>query len=66
VLFFLELAIMGVFAWMAPAAKSAPVTRSEIDLTPWRYTPHACVALLLAMVSIYLLFSPLGLAGTGA
>jgi SSS family solute:Na+ symporter len=62
VLFVIELAIMGTAAWLAPAPQRVAVVKTDLDLTPWRYTPHACTALLMAMVALYVLFSPLGLA----
>ena len=61
-LFACELAIMAGFARWRPAAVQQPLREPDVDLTPWRYTPVTCVLLLGAMVGLYALFSPLGLA----
>jgi len=60
-LFAAEMCIMALSAWLVPVPLRVPLQHTAVDLTPWRYTPHACAGLLTAMVLLYLLFSPLGL-----
>ena len=62
VLFAVEVLIMLTFAWRARLPVPAEQQHAAVDLTPWRYTPHASAALLTAMVLVYVTFSPLGLA----
>jgi SSS family solute:Na+ symporter len=61
-LFACELAIMAGFARWRPATVQQSLQTPDVDLTPWRYTPVASVLLLAAMVGLYALFSPWGLA----
>ncbi len=61
-LFGVELAIMGGFARRMPGPTPEP-RRAEIDLTPWRWATPVSVLLLSLMAGLYVLFSPIGLAG---
>jgi SSS family solute:Na+ symporter len=61
-LFAVEIGIMMAFAIWRPSRRLPEPPRADLDLTPWRHTRLACGVLLAAMVGIYWLFSPLGLA----
>ena len=37
-----------------------------MDLTPWAYAPSCAVTLLSCVVALYVVFSPMGLAGDGS
>ena len=62
ILFAIEVCIMLGFALWRPGSQSSELPSADLDLTPWRYARVSCIALLAAMVGIYWLFSPLGLA----
>ena len=62
VLFAIEVAIMGVFAWRQDDHPTVSTPSPGVDLTPWPHARSVSVALLLAMVGVYVLFSPVGLA----
>lgn len=64
VLFGIEVLIMLVFARLWPAApRTAKVSARTVDLTPWRWAVPVAATLAAGIVAVYLLFSPLGLAG---
>ncbi len=62
ILFAIEITIMAGFTIWRPGGMLPATTPANLDLTPWRYTRLVCGMLLMAMVGIYWLFSPLGLA----
>lgn len=63
VLFTVEVAIMAAFARRAAAAPLVPPDAHAVDMTPWRHARLVSGLLLGAMVAVYVLFSPLGVAG---
>jgi SSS family solute:Na+ symporter len=63
VLFVIEVAIMLICANLAPREEPyRPPMRREVDMTPWRYARACSFTLLSGVVTLYLLFSPAGLA----
>ncbi|MBX7541244.1 solute:sodium symporter family transporter [Qipengyuania sphaerica] len=66
VLFVIEVGIMLACGYLAPRAQPyvAP-SREEVDLTPWRFARPTAFTLLSCVVGLYLVFSPLGVAGAG-
>jgi SSS family solute:Na+ symporter len=62
ILFAVEILIMAGFAWRAGQPALVPPQAKRIDMTPWRWAYPVAGLLLAAMVAVYLLFSPLGLA----
>jgi SSS family solute:Na+ symporter len=63
ILFGIEIAIMGTFAALGEREPVHVRPARVVDMTPWRHARTVSVLLLLAMGGVYLLFSPLGLAG---
>ena len=63
VLFVLEVGIMAVFARRQPGTPLAAPDAHAVDMTPWPYARIVSAALLAAMVAVYVLFSPWGVAG---
>ncbi len=64
VLFVLEVGIMLACGYLAPRAEPYVSPRSEkVDLTPWHFARPTAFTLLSCVVALYLVFSPLGLAG---
>ncbi len=67
VLFVIEVGIMLACGALAPRATAWTFTRNEqVDLTPWPYARPLAITLFSCMVALYLLFSPIGLARSGA
>jgi SSS family solute:Na+ symporter len=67
ILFVLEVAIMLVIGVWRPRAEEAVIRQTaEVDLTPWAYAQPCAVTLLSCVVALYVVFSPIGLAGTGS
>ncbi len=66
ILFVIEVAIMLVAAKLRPRQEAWSFEpRQQVDLSPWRLAPQAAITLLSLVVLMYLVFSPLGLAGSG-
>lgn len=66
VLFVIEVAIMLVAARLSPRKEAWTFERREqVDLSPWKLAAPVAVTLLSLVVAMYLVFSPLGLAGEG-
>lgn len=66
ILFVCEIAIMLVAGRLRP--RETPWSfepRLHVDLTPWRLAMPVAVTLFSAILGIYLVFSPIGLAGKG-
>ncbi|MEL7481071.1 MAG: solute:sodium symporter family transporter [Pseudomonadota bacterium] len=64
ILFLIEVAIMLIAGQIAPRPEPWRVPiRDAVDLTPWRFARPVAVTLFSAVVFLYALFSPLGLAG---
>ncbi|MEM6710193.1 MAG: solute:sodium symporter family transporter [Pseudomonadota bacterium] len=64
-LFLAECLIMVSFARhtpRVPPAQIACASPAALDLTPWRHTPLTAGILLAAVVGLYIVFSPLGIA----
>ena len=64
VLFVLNVAVMLLIGRISPRA--TPYVMQDVgavDLTPWKYRKIAAIGALCLMCCVYLLFSPLGLAG---
>lgn len=64
VLFVLNVAVMLLIGKISPRA--TPYVMQDVgavDLTPWKYRKIAAIGALCLMCCVYLLFSPLGLAG---
>lgn len=63
VLFVIEVAIMLVTGWISPRAEPWRFTpNARTDMTPWKRAIPVSVSLFSAVVALYLLFSPFGLA----
>ena len=66
VLFVIEVLIMLAAGRLSPRTEPWTFLRQEkVDLSPWRLAVPAAVTLLSLVVAIYLVFSPLGVAGDG-
>lgn len=66
ILFVIEVAIMLVAAKLSPRQEAWSFEpRQQVDLSPWRLAPPVATTLLSLVVAMYLVFSPLGLAGAG-
>jgi SSS family solute:Na+ symporter len=63
ILFVIEIAIMSAFAALGEREPVEARPARVVDMTPWRHARTVSVLLVLAMVGVYVLFSPLGLAG---
>ena len=65
ILFAIEVTIMWAGGRLRPALAANPADgrAAPVDMTPWRWTPWAALGLSLAVAGLYLLFSPIGLAG---
>jgi len=67
ILFVLEVAMMLAIGVWRPRRKEAAIRQTAaVDLTPWAYAPPCAVTLLSCVVALYVVFSPIGLAGTGS
>ena len=63
ILFVIEVAIMLVAGRIAPRETAWQVPNAaKVDLTPWRFARPVAFTLMSAVVALYLIFSPLGLA----
>ncbi|WP_379553599.1 solute:sodium symporter family transporter [Qipengyuania sp. DGS5-3] len=66
VLFVIEIAIMLAAGYWHPRAEAyVPPSKSEVDMTPWRFARPTAFTLFSCVVGLYLLFSPIGVAQTG-
>lgn len=67
ILFFCEVGIMLTVGHFRPAAKkdlaAALGNNPAVDMAPWRYAQTCAFTLLSCVVFLYLLFSPVGVAG---
>jgi len=63
ILFVIEVAIMLLAGKIAPRETAWQVPNgARVDLTPWRFARPVAFTLMSAVVALYLVFSPLGLA----
>ncbi len=64
ILFVIEVLLMLAIGWFRPLEVPyvAPY-QPKVSLTPWRYAPAASANLLSLVALVYVVFSPLGLAG---
>jgi SSS family solute:Na+ symporter len=66
ILFVIEVGIMLVAGQLRPRETAWTYEKKDIvDLTPWRFARPVAATLLSAAAGVYLIFSPLGLAGDG-
>ena len=64
ILFFIEIGIMLVIGHFYPRAENWTFHQHKmVDMTPWKYGIPCAVTLLSCVVTLYLLFSPIGLVG---
>ncbi len=65
ILFVIEVGIMLVTGWWRPRSTSWQFTPNEkVDMTPWPFARPLAITLFSCVIGLYLLFSPIGLAGT--
>ena len=64
ILFAIELGIMLAIGHFYPMAKPWRfVPKAEVDMTPWRYAIPCAIILVGLIVTLYLMFSPVGFVG---
>ena len=64
ILFFVELVIMLAIGYMWPRETEWRFTRKpEVELKPWRYALPCAITLFSMIISLYILFSPIGIVG---
>jgi len=64
ILFIIELTIMLVIGHLYPMAKPWRFTpKAEVDMTPWRLAIPSAIVLSGLIVTLYLMFSPIGFVG---
>lgn len=64
ILFVIEVAIMLLIGYQRPMPQAWRYTqRNVVDMTPWRFAVPTAIVLVAGIVLVYLMFSPLGLAG---
>ncbi|MBQ4829095.1 solute:sodium symporter family transporter [Alteromonas sp. CI.11.F.A3] len=64
ILFAIELGIMLAIGHFYPMAKPWRfVPKAEVDMTPWRYAIPCAIVLVGLIVTLYLMFSPVGFVG---
>ena len=64
ILFVAEVLIMLAIGWLWPAREDWTYqSRAAVDMAPWRYAAPVSGLLVAAIVVMYVVFSPLGLAG---
>lgn len=67
ILFFAEVGIMlAVGRWRPRAESWSYTTTSRVDMTPWRLAAPCALTLFSCVVTLYVTFSPLGIAGEGS
>ena len=71
ILFFCEVAIMLTVGYFRPQTQKATGAFAEgqstaVDMTPWHYAKTCAISLFSCVVFLYLLFSPVGIAGDSA
>ena len=67
ILFVLEVAMMLAIGYWRPRQRRLAITQTaEVDLTPWAYAQPCAITLLSCVVALYVVFSPVGLVGTGS
>ena len=59
-LFAIEVTLLLVIGYLYPASHRASPSSSSVDMTPWRHAKACAFTLLSCVVTLYLLFSPLG------
>lgn len=64
ILFFVELGIMLTIGYWRPRETEWRFTRKpEVELKPWRYALPCAITLFSMIISLYILFSPIGIVG---
>ena len=71
ILFFCEVAIMLTVGYFRPQTQKAAGALAQgqstaVDMTPWHYAKTCAISLFSCVVFLYLLFSPVGIAGESA
>ena len=75
ILFALEIGLLLLVGWWRPKSDSRNKPAPEdtealrpppVDMTPWRFARACSFSLLSCVVFLYLLFSPIGIAGTAS
>jgi len=67
ILFVIEVLIMLIFGQWQPRLEGPSSPRQAVvDLTPWSYAVPCAATLMSSVGGLYLVFSPLGLAGSGS
>ncbi len=65
ILFVIEVAIMLAFARFRPRTEAWVMKDNhQVDMTPWRFARPVAFTLLSMVVALYVIFSPIGVAGT--
>lgn len=65
ILFVVEVGIMLATGFLKPREKAWTFTPNEqVDMTPWKFARPLAITLFSCVVGLYILFSPIGLAGT--
>ena len=64
ILFFVEVGMMLLIGRLKPLESAWHYhPQAKVDMTPWRFALPVAIALMSGIVTVYLIFSPLGLAG---
>ena len=63
VLFGIEVILMLIIGKMRPVPAKSETTKANITLSPWPYAIPVSATLVWLIISLYLLFSPIGLVG---
>ena len=58
--------MLAIGVWRPRKEETAIKQSAEVDLAPWVYAQPCAVTLLSCVVALYVVFSPLGLAGDGS
>ena len=61
ILFIIELAIMLLYGRLAPLDSPWTFTpKAAVDMTPWRFAIPSAIVLVSLIITLYLIFSPIG------
>lgn len=64
ILFVIEIGIMLACGYWKPMAKPYRYSiENKVDMTPWKYAKPLAITLFSSVIGLYMLFSPIGLAG---
>lgn len=62
ILFILTSIFLYTWSWIAPTKTLDRIVYSDEKVSPWRYRHFAAAILIILMISVFLFFSPLGIA----